>query len=253
MANRIAPTVENILRSLARGRRAGPPLSAAAMSEQKVRLLTEVDIFCDLTAEEMAWIKEVTPMVTCPQGKMIYGQQDQAEVIFILKLGRVQLYRLTSEGKKLEIAVLEKGTFFGDMPLLGQRLQHVFAEALTDCLICVMSRPDVERLIIRYPQVALRMLNVISDRLTEAEQRLETLAFQNVPARLAATLVRLAEGDTVRMTHQELAETIGAYRETVTKTLDGFQREGLVVLGRTRIDLRDRAGLKKVVRSGGAS
>ncbi|MBI4214011.1 MAG: Crp/Fnr family transcriptional regulator [Chloroflexi bacterium] len=220
------------------------------MSEQKARLLTEVDILCDLTPEEMTWLGEVTPMVSCPQGKMIYGQQDQAEVLFILKRGRVQLYRLTPEGKKLDIAVLEKGTFFGDMPILGQRMQHLFAEALTDCLICVMSRPDVERLILKHPQVALRMLNVLSDRLSEAEERLETLAFQNVPARLAATLLRLAERDTVRMTHQELAEVIGAYRETVTKTLDAFQRDALVELGRARIDLRDRPGLERVVRSG---
>jgi CRP-like cAMP-binding protein len=61
-----------------------------------------------------------------------------------------------------------------------------------------------------------------------------------VPARLAATLLRFAEDDVVRSSHQELADAIGAYRETVTKTLDEFQREGLVELGRMRIGLKDR-------------
>lgn len=246
MAAGLVPTVEHTLRSLFRGRRRGSSAASYPTDEQKMRLLSEVTIFCDLTRDEMEWLKKVTPMVTCEPGRVIYGQEDHAEALFILKRGRVQLYRLTSEGKKLEVATIEHGTFFGEMPLLGQRMHHTFAEALTECLICVMSRADIERLIARKPQVAIRMLEALGERLAETEARLEALAFQSVPARLAAALLRQAEGDTVRVTHQELADAIGAYRETVTKALDGFQDEGLVELSRMRIVVRDRLRLAQI-------
>jgi CRP/FNR family transcriptional regulator len=122
-------------------------------------------------------------------------------------------------------------------------MHSAFAEAVEDSLICVMSRPDVERLIVKKPDVAIRMLEVLSERLVAAESRQEALAFQAVKVRLARELLRLAEGDVARATHQDLGDTIGAYRETVTKTLDEFQREGLVDLSRMKITIRDRARL----------
>lgn len=190
------------------------PQDAAAL---KIHLLREVDIFCDLSPEEMAWLKDVTPMITRGPGCIVYGEGEESETLFILKAGRVQLYRLTPEGKKLEIATIDQGTFFGEMPLLGQRMRGTFAETATECLICVLTRADVERLIMRKPQVAIRMLHVLSHRLAEVERRIETLAFQRVPTRLASALPRMSDRDEVHLTHQELAEIIGAYRETVNQ------------------------------------
>lgn len=244
MIPRVLPHVERTVRSFLTGRRFKRVPSE--VRERKLQFLHEVDILKDLTPTEMLWLKDTTEMVTCEAGRVIYGQADEAEVLFILKRGRVQIYRLTPAGKKLELATIGAGTFFGEMPLVGQRMHHAFAEAVEESLICIMSRPDVERLIARKPQVAVRMLEVLSERLAASETRLEALAFQSVPARLAAALLRMAEGQEVRATHQELAVTIGAYRETVTKTLDEFQRDGLVELSRGHIIIRQHERLQAV-------
>lgn len=239
------PSLEHAVRSLfLRG--SITDAAPAREVERKAEYLREVDILRDLTDEEMAWLKDLLPMVTCEPGRIIYGQEENAEVLFLLKRGRVQLYRLSSEGKKLELATIGPHTFFGEMPLLGQQMHQAFAEAVEDSLICVLSRADVEQLIAKKPQVAVRMLEVVSARLAASESQLEALAFHGVPARLAAALLRLAKDDVVQITHRELAEMIGAYRETVTKTLDDFQRDGLVELGRMRITVRDRPGLEKI-------
>lgn len=245
MSTGLLPTIESTLRSLLHARR--PSRSAAELSERdelKLRYLREVDILRDLTPDEMAWLKDTTEMVTCDAGRVIYSQDEETEVLFILKRGRVQLYRLTPDGKKLEIATLAPGTFFGEMPLIGERMHHNFAEAVEESLICIMRREDVERLIVKKPQVAMRMLEVLADRLNATESQLEALAFRSVRARLAGALLRLAQDGEVRASHQELSEMVGAYRETVTKTLDDFQREGFVDLNRMRIELRDRGSLK---------
>src|SRR6516162_1056803 len=209
--------------------------------------LFAMDLFCDLEPAAMAAFERQTEMRTCSKGQILYSQEDRAEVLFLLKRGRVQLYRLTPSGKRLELAVIEPGTFFGEMPFIGESLRHTFAEAAEDSLICVMSRADIERLMRQRSEVALRMIEVLSRRLALCEARLEEMAYRSVPARIAAVLLRLSQGqngEVVSITHQELGDMIGALRESVTKVLDDFQREGLVELGRGRIILRDVAGLQ---------
>jgi CRP/FNR family transcriptional regulator, cyclic AMP receptor protein len=206
-----------------------------------------MDIFCDLEPAALAAFEQQTEMRPCRKGQILYSQEDRAEVLFLLKRGRVQLYRLTPSGKRLELATLEPGTFFGEMPLVGETLRHTFAEAAEDSLICVMSRSDIEQLMRQRSEVALRMIEVLSRRLAHCEARLEEMAYRSVPARIAAVLLRLSQersGDAVPITHQELGDMIGALRESVTKVLDEFQRAELVELNRGRIILRDVAGLQ---------
>jgi CRP/FNR family transcriptional regulator, cyclic AMP receptor protein len=206
-----------------------------------------MDLFCDLEPAALAAFEQQTEMRTCRKGQILYSQEDRAEVLFLLKRGRVQLYRLTPSGKRLELATLEPGTFFGEMPLVGETLRHTFAEAGEDSLICVMSRRDIERLMRERSEVALRMIEVLSRRLAFCEARLEEMAYRSVPARIAAVLLRLSQersGEAVPITHQELGDMIGALRESVTKVLDDFQKAGLVELGRGRVIVRQVAELQ---------
>ncbi len=233
-----------------------PPPDAAG----KHAFLLTMEIFRDLAPDEVRAFEQQTVMRTCPRGQVLYAQDDRAEALFLLKRGQVRLYRLTAGGKRLELAQLGPGTFFGEMPLLGESLRHTFAEVSEEALVCVMSRADVERIIQHYPPVALRMLEVLGKRLANREERLEELAYKHVPARVAAVLLRLAreqrplardgtdeprDGATITLTHQELGDMIGALRETVTAILNEFQRAGLVSLGRGHITLRDVAGLRE--------
>ncbi len=206
-----------------------------------------MDIFCDLEPAAIAAFEQQTEMRTCRKGQILYSQEDRAEVLFLLKRGRVQLYRLTPSGKRLDLAVIEPGAFFGEMPLVGESLRHTFAEAAEDSLICVMSRSDIERLMRERSEVALRMIEVLSRRLALCEARLEEMAYRSVPARIATVLLRLSKGqagEAVLITHQELGDMIGALRESVTKVLDDFQRAELVELSRGRVILRDVVGLQ---------
>ena len=137
------------------------------------------------------------------------------------------------------------------MALVGQRMHHTFAEAMDECLICVMSRADVERLLREKPVVAFRFLESLGRRLIHVEARMEEIAFKSIPARLAGLLLRLAErteaGLEVRgYTHQDLGEMLGTYRETTTQTLNEFKGEGLIEIGRKRIRLLDSERLAAV-------
>jgi len=112
-------------------------------------------------------------------------------------------------------------------------------------LICVLSRSDLQALIRRNPEVGLRLLAELGARLRQHEEDLESLAFRSLPARLAALLLREADiyGTVDGYSHQELAERLGTYRETVSQLLGRFRGEGLVSIEPRRIRLLDREGL----------
>jgi CRP/FNR family transcriptional regulator, cyclic AMP receptor protein len=217
--------------------------------ESKLRHLSAIDIFQDLSAADLDWLAAHTTMVTARRGQLVYMPGETNEALFLLKAGRVRIYRLSADGKKLVLSELAPQTFFGDMPLAGQQMYGAFAEAIEDCTLCVLGRADLEGLIQTRPQVAIRLLEVIGRRLLEAEAIIEDFAFKSVAARLATTLLRLwaEEGDLVLgRTHQDLADMIGTYRETVTQTLDDFKRRGLIGLGRKSIRVLDRPGLEGI-------
>ena len=227
--------------------------SAGAQPAEKMRHLSELVVFRDLSPREMQELNRITTMSTVPKGRVFYRPEEPGEVLFILKEGRVQLYRISPEGKKLVITTLGPHTLFGEMALLGTQMHNTFAEASEDCLICVMSRTDLERLILNKPQVALRILDITGKRLREAEERLENMAFKGIPARLASLLLRLAAeqggNSIVGMTHQDLAESVGTYRETATQVLNDLKSQGLIEIGRKRITILDEEKLAEVAES----
>ena len=227
--------------------------SSLNRSPDKMRYLSELAVFQDLTPREMEDLNRITTMSTVTKGRVFYRPEEPGEVLFILKEGRVQLYRISPEGKKLVITTLGPHTLFGEMALLGTKMHNTFAEAVEDCLICVMSRTDLERLILNKPQVALRVLDITGKRLREAEERLENMAFKGIPARLASLLLRLSSeqgDDTIRgLTHQDLAESVGTYRETATQVLNDLKGQGLIEIGRKRITILDRDRLEEVAES----
>ncbi len=220
--------------------------------DEKNRHLSTLDLFQDLSEKEQEELDRITTMSAVRKGKVFYRPEETGEVLFILKTGQVQIYRISPEGKKLVITTLDSGSLFGEMALLGQQMHNTFAEAMSDCTICVLNRADLERLVLQRPQVALRMLEITGRRLRDAEGRLEDLAFKGIPARLSSLLLRLAgeNGDEVYgQTHQDLAEMVGTYRETATQVLNDLKSRGLLEIGRKRIRILDREGMQELAES----
>lgn len=227
--------------------KAAPPSGRPSLSA-KAKYLSSTDIFRDLTSHELAEIDRVTAMTTCRRGKVFYTPGETGQVLFILKRGRVNLYRINPDGKKLVTATIGPNSVFGEMSLVGQGMHDTFAEAADECTICVMSQTDVEHLLLSKPRVALRFMELMASRLHEVETRMENVAFKSVPARLASFLLQLSEDSNdqiVGVSHQDLADMVGTYRETVTRILNEFRTQGLIDLGRLRVTILKRNSLEE--------
>lgn len=222
----------------------------------KLWSLSEIDIFQDLSEEELKVIAERAPMQTVEPGTVFFSPEERTEVLFILKQGRVRIFRLSPDGKALTTAIVSAGTIFGEMTLVGQRMHDNFAEALDACVICLMSSHDVRRLLLSDPRIAARIAETLGRRLIEMEQRLSDFAFKSVPQRIAGTLLSINRVDQsrqrwpfgkqhpeVRVTHEQLAEFVGTYRETVTKVLNELREQGIIELRRGKIALLDLPAL----------
>ncbi len=219
----------------------------SARSSAKIGYLQENDLFRDMSKEQLQAMAEQAPMKRVSAGTVFYSAEQPAEVLFILKQGRVRIYQLSVEGRALTTGILEAGSIFGEMALVGQRLHDSYAEAMDPCLLCLMSREDVNTMILGDARVAKRLVEILGERLAEAQEALSAMAFKHTPERLAGLLLRRARparglpGTSrpleVRHTHEELAEMLGGGRETVTKILNEWALDGWVELGRGRVRL----------------
>jgi CRP-like cAMP-binding protein len=221
----------------------------AAAYQDKTWCMSEVDIFCDLSPAEMDALAAAAPMKTYPAGAVLYSPHNPTETLFILKRGRVRIFRISVDGRALTTAIITPGTIFGEMVLLGQSMHDNYAEALDETVVCVMARADVHQYLLSDPRISARITEILGQRLRDMERRLSDTVFKTVHERIAGTLSMLAtqqrrygiatRTNVVVLTHEQIAALVGTSRETATKILGEFAERGLIKLGRGRITVLD--------------
>jgi CRP/FNR family transcriptional regulator, cyclic AMP receptor protein len=218
--------------------------------DDRLLLLSKIDILAGLSTAEMQAIIDAAPARTFATGELLYTPHRPVDALFLLKRGRIRVFRLSADGRALTTAIVSAGTMFGEMALLGQHMYDNYAEALDETFTCVMDRNDVHRLLLSDPRIAARIVEILGQRLVDMERRLSDTVFKNVPQRIASTLTTLAakqldgpepanEAGRVALTHEQIAALVGTSRETATKALGEFADRGLIRLGRGRITVVD--------------
>jgi CRP-like cAMP-binding protein len=211
----------------------------------KTAYLLQIDLFRQLSSEELQAVGRLAAMRAVPRGTLLLDPSRFQPVLYLLKRGYVRLYRMSPEGRQLTVSLLGPGNVFGELGGLSTGTRHSFAEAVTDVLVCTLQETDLERLMRAYPEVAVRMVRVLSQRLRELEELLERLALSSVRTRILHLLAKLAESFgvpegrflrlDVGLAHQDLADMVGCSRETVTLTLRELARQGVVRTARRRL------------------
>ncbi|MGC8488613.1 MAG: Crp/Fnr family transcriptional regulator [Clostridia bacterium] len=215
----------------------------------KLDYLSQIDLLQELSPEDLKTIDALVPVLSYPAGTTLYEPGARINRLYFLKRGRVRLYQLSPEGKQLTLALLRDGNIFGETDTFATGAGTCWAETLTDTLVCTMTTPDLSRFMVERPQVALRMIDILSRELTKAQELAATLALRDVRTRVLYLLTRLAaeygEGQDgqytalgLRLTHQDLAQMIGATRESVSTVLADLARQDVVRTARGRIALR---------------
>jgi CRP/FNR family cyclic AMP-dependent transcriptional regulator len=228
--------------------------------DEEIRFLSMVDILDPLSDEEMEDLAKRAPDTFLEQADILYSPEDGTERLFILKKGKVQLYEVGDEGDEITLSVVEEGNVFGEMALTGQSLHGLYVRALTPSTVVSLRRTDVEYLIMNKPEVGLRLVQELAERLHDSERRYADLVDKDVPARLATQILRLVDSEGVvsresyriptHYTHEQLASMIGCKRVAVTRAFRKLEKGGAVELKDRRILVKNLDVLKELAEAG---
>ncbi len=228
--------------------------------EEQVRLLSMVDILEPLSPEELDELALRAPDTYLDEGEVLYTPQEAGEKLFILKKGRVQVYEMNSVGSEITLSVVESGAVFGEMTLTGRSFKGVYVRALAPSYVCSLGLADFEGLVMRKPQVGLRLVRVLAGRLRQSELRMADLVQKEVPARLATLILTLVESEglvsgesyriATRYTHEQLGTMIGAKRVAVSRAFSHLKEAGAVEFKNRYIHIIDMEVLREVSTAG---
>jgi len=227
---------------------------------EEIRLLSMVDVLGPLSEEQMEDLAKRAPDTFLEQDDVLYSPEEGVERLFILKEGRVQLYEVNAEGEEITLSVIEEGNIFGEMVLTGQSLKGLYVRALTPSTVVSLRREDLERLILNTPEVGLRLVRDLAERLHDSEARYADIVNKDVPARLATQILQLVDSEGVvsregyriptHYTHEQLGSMIGCKRVAVTRAFRVLEEGGAAELDDRRIVVKDIEALKALAETG---
>lgn len=212
--------------------------------------LATVPLFSGLDRIELQRFGEMTREKFYPRGSVILFENDPGDSLFVVRQGRVKVVLIGEDGREVILGVLGVGEHFGELALIDDRPRSAHVIAMDDSHLLVLRREDFRRRVESSPAVAWSLLTELSRRLRRADEKIGGLVLLDVPGRIARLLLDLAEeagSDTIDkpLTHQTIAQMIGASRETVSRAMKDFQDANWVLIERRRITLADRNALEQ--------
>jgi CRP/FNR family cyclic AMP-dependent transcriptional regulator len=226
-----------------------------APAKELERLLTKVDILEPLPPEEVERLALLSSSMRLEASEAI-ALDEERETLLLLASGRVRVHEPSAAGPNLTITVVEDGTIVGQSGFAVRLSRALRVEALQPSTMLVLRWEDFEDLVFRNPEVGIKTLRLLSERLAVCEDRLSDMARKEVPARLAGLILRLSEFEglvtddgcrtiPIRYTHQQLASMVGSNREAVTRAFGKLRKAGAVELRERHIYVTDVGELER--------
>jgi CRP/FNR family cyclic AMP-dependent transcriptional regulator len=232
------------------------PQRSAAIDHAR-RLLANCMLFRGLVENERDAVVAGARLRHFAAGETIFLMGSPGESMMAVLSGQVRISVPSPEGREIVLAMFQPGEVFGEIALLDGKDRTAEARAMTACDLAILERRDVFAFLERKPDAWPRLVEVLCDRLRSTDQHIAEVALQQLPARLAKALLRMADseanaakGSAIVMSQRELGNIVGAARESVNKCLREWQRSGLVRIEGTSITISDRATLKDVAEQG---
>lgn len=201
-------------------------------------------LFSALDAEAATALRSSMIDMSVPRGTVVFAEGEAGDRMYVIVDGKVKLGHASADGRESLLAVLGPGEMFGELSLFDPGPRTATATALTDARVLGLGHESLRPWLAGRPEVAEALLAALAQRLRRTNEALGDLVFADVPGRVAKALLDLsekfgqpsAEGLVVHhdLTQEELAQLVGASRETVNKALADFTHRGWI-----RVDQRE--------------
>ena len=190
-------------------------------------------------------------------GEVVFRENDAGDTCYVVRAGRVRAVREHSDGRSITLATFGPGDIFGELAMFDEERRSATVEALEDSEAAAILGPDMRRLLRTHPDIAIKLLRALSQRLRETNERLARQSFQTVQSRVASVLAELVaaarsegagEADVlITATQADLAKLAGSSRESASRFLAVLERAGVVTQGRGKLTVHDPGRLEGYV------
>ncbi|MGO8879564.1 MAG: Crp/Fnr family transcriptional regulator [Desulfomonilaceae bacterium] len=217
-----------------------------------VQSLEQIPLFEGLPQNQMSDLASIALEKTYKKGTTIFSEGDPGDGFYVVKEGRIKIFKISSEGKEQILHVFGSGEPFGEAPVFEGRRFPAHAETLMDTVCIFFPRKSFTDLISKNPSLAMNMLGVLSRRLRRFAALVEDLSLKEVPGRLAAYLLYLSETESNRselsldMAKGQLAGMLGTIPETLSRILGKMVKQGHIQVVGPKIKLIDLKGLHEL-------
>ena len=202
--------------------------------------------FSGVIREHLRELEQFSCQHTYERNQVVYFMDDPSDELYLIDSGRVKVVRVSTEGKEKIIDIYQEGDFFGELCICGGGKRADQAIAIEPTAVTSFKIKALLKLLPKKPELSLDLLLLYCGRLTEAQDQIATLAFDNIPQRLAKEILRLSQSTDSRqenggvrlgitLTHEELAGLVGTSREIITTVMNQFRHQGLVDYTRRNI------------------
>jgi CRP/FNR family cyclic AMP-dependent transcriptional regulator len=208
--------------------------------DQQADRLSETPLFRALDAEAQQALQSSMTEERIARGQSLFEEGDPGDRLYVIAEGKIKLGRTSPDGRENLLAILGTGEMFGELSLFDPGPRTATATAVTDATLIGLGHEDLKPWLTGRPEVATQLLKALARRLRRTNEHLADLVFSDVPGRVAKQLLDLArrfgaptdEGVRVNhdLTQEELAQLVGASRETVNKALADFAGRGFLRL-----------------------
>ncbi|MBE9610438.1 Crp/Fnr family transcriptional regulator [Chitinilyticum piscinae] len=219
----------------------------------KARLLSGSTLFCELDEAELQSLAARAELRHVAARHTILQQGSKGHEMYALIRGRLRVYRCTDEGREITLSLLEAGDVFGEVAMLDGGPRSASIDTLEACELLVLKREDVMDYLDNHPKVMRQLISALCQRLRNADEMVQDTLFLPLPQRLGKCLKTLAEqnGNDVngwieidlKFTQQEVANLVGASRESVNKQINTWVDQGKMLMSSGRIRIKPDAEL----------
>ncbi len=227
-------------------------------TDEDAEALGKTPLLKELSGADAAAIRPHTHVVTLKRGDRLYDEGDIDDQLYIVIEGKVKLTRTSSDGREVLVRIQGPGDMFGELAMLDPTYRTSNASAVTDARLAAIAHDDLRKVMNDHPAIALLLLRELAQRLRVITDANANLIFTDVPGRVAKALLELADkfgteqedGTLVShdLTQEELAQLVGASRETVNKALADFATRGWIQLSAKSVLLIDPDRLRRRAR-----
>jgi CRP/FNR family transcriptional regulator, cyclic AMP receptor protein len=228
-----------------------------ATREDTATLLGRVGLFADLSPPDLDRLAQVAVPRSYDGGEVVFREGDSGDTCFVIRSGCVRVTRRHSDGRQITLAELGDGKIFGELAMFGGETRSATVEALEPTRALAILSGDLRRLLRDHPDIAIKMLAGLADRLRAANERIARQSFQTVAGRVASALLGQLEtrGDglahggplVIHATQAQIAQLAGASRESASRFLAKLERAGLITTGRGKVTIHDPHGLRNYI------